>query len=836
MNRTLEVGVGGMTCAACVGRVERGLKKVDGVLDANVNLDTERAKVTFDPQRTNPGALLEQVRDAGYEARTATREFGVTGMTCANCVNRVEKALRTVDGVIRASVNLATERATVEFIPAQTTPSQLKKAVVEAGYGILEAKPDERTTDVEREARALEIERQKRVLTIAAIFSIPLFVIAMLPMIWTPAMELQMNLAPTGTWNWIMLALAAPVQFGPGWRFTRSGWKVLWSWSPDMNSLVMIGTGAAFLYSLVATVAPQIFPAGTAHTYFEAAAVVITLVLLGKYLEALAKGRTSEAMKALMALQPKTARVVRGSEELEIALEDVLEGELLRVRPGERVPVDGVIVAGSSFVDESMLTGEPIPASKSEGAKVVGGTLNQTGAFTMRATAVGADTVLERIVKLVQDAQASKPPIQGLADRVVAVFTPIVLVIALMTFFAWLIAGGETALSSALVHAVAVLVIACPCAMGLATPTSIMVGTGKAAQLGVLFRRGDALEALSQAKVIAFDKTGTLTKGKPEMTDLVVRGQGSEVRGEDDILRLVASVERVSEHPVGQAIVRAAQSRGIALVDVTDFEAVPGFGVSGRVDGRLVQVGAKRFMERLGLEVHAFSSELDRFSGDGKTVLYTAVDGRVIALMAVADTVRDGSLETIQALKNTGLHTAMVTGDSRRAADAIARGLEIGTVLAEVLPDGKANAVRTLQARGEKVAFVGDGINDAPALAQADVGIAIGTGTDVAIETADVILVSGDPRGVPNAIALSRAVMSNIRLNLFWAFAYNIVLIPVAAGALTPWTGWSLNPVLAGAAMGLSSVFVLSNALRLRSFRAPLLEKPAFRTLEPART
>ncbi len=836
MNRTLEVGVGGMTCAACVGRVERGLKKVDGVLDASVNLATERARVTFDAERTNPVELLEKVRDAGYEPRTATLEFGVTGMTCANCVNRVEKALQKVEGVLSASVNLATERATVEFIPAQTMPSQLKKAVTDAGYGILEAKPDERTADVEREARAQEIERQKRALTIAAIFSIPLFVIAMLPMIWMPAMEFQMNLAPSDTWNWIMLALAAPVQFGPGWRFTRSGWKALWSGSPDMNSLVMIGTSAAFLYSLVATIAPQIFPAGTAHTYFEAAAVVITLVLLGKYLEALAKGRTSEAMKALMALQPKTARVVRGAEELEIALEDVLEGELLSVRPGERVPVDGVITSGSSFVDESMLTGEPIPASKSEGAKVVGGTLNQTGAFTMRATAVGADTVLERIVKLVQDAQASKPPIQGLADRVVAVFTPIVLVIALITFFAWLIAGGGTALSSALVHAVAVLVIACPCAMGLATPTSIMVGTGKAAQLGVLFRRGDALEALANAKVIAFDKTGTLTKGKPEMTDFVVRGQGSEVRGEDDVLRLVASVERVSEHPVGQAIVRAAQTRGIALVNVTDFEAVPGFGVAGRVEGRLVQVGAKRYMERLGLEVNAFSSESERFSGDGKTVLYTAADGRVIALMAVADTVRDGSLETIRALKKTGLHTAMVTGDSRRAADAIARGLEIGTVLAEVLPDGKANAVKTLQARGEKVAFVGDGINDAPALAQADVGIAIGTGTDVAIETADVILVSGDPRSVPNAIALSRAVMSNIRLNLFWAFAYNIVLIPVAAGALTPWTGWSLNPVLAGAAMGLSSVFVLSNALRLRSFRAPLLEQKASQTLKPVRT
>ncbi len=830
MQKTIELGVGGMTCAACVGRVERGLKRVDGVADASVNLVTERATVRFDPDRTNAAALLDKVRDVGYEPRTATLEFGVTDMTCANCVNRVENALKKLDGVLDASVNLATERATVRFVPAQTMPSELKQAVRDAGYGILEARGDQGRTDLEREARAREIQNQKRALTIAAMFSVPLFAIAMLPMIWTPAMELQMRLAPVAVWNWIMLALAAPVQFGPGWRFLRSGWKALVSGSPDMNSLVAIGTGAAFLYSLTATAAPQIFPSGTAHTYFEAAAVVITLVLLGKYLEAIAKGRTSQAMKALMALQPKTARIVRGARELEIGLEDVALGDILIVRPGERVPVDGLIASGGSFVDESMLTGEPIPVSKTEGARVVGGSLNQTGAFTMRATAIGADTVLERIVKLVEDAQSSKPPIQGLADRVVAVFTPVVLVIALVTFLAWLVAGGPDALPNALVHAVAVLVIACPCAMGLATPTSIMVGTGKAAQLGVLFRRGDALEALSNARVVAFDKTGTLTKGKPEMTDFVAL-DGLE----DQTLRLVASLERSSEHPVGRAIVRAAQARGIAFSAVTDFEAVPGFGVVGRVDGKLVQVGAARYMDRIGLEMSALSIEAERFLRDGKTILFTAVDGLVVAVAAVSDTLRDGSFETVRALKKNGLRTAMVTGDGRAAAHAIAAALGLETVLAEVLPDGKADAVKTLQADGERVAFVGDGINDAPALAQADVGIAIGTGTDVAIETADVILVSGDPRGVPNAIALSKAVMGNIRLNLFWAFAYNTVLIPVAAGALTPWTGWSLNPVLAGAAMGLSSVFVLSNALRLRSFRAPLSLNSAPQRLEKAR-
>ena len=830
MQKTIELGVGGMTCAACVGRVERGLERVAGVMDASVNLATERAKVTFDPDRTNTAALLDKVKDAGYEPRTATLELSVTDMTCANCVNRVEKALKKLDGVLDASVNLATERATVRFIPAQTMPSELKQAVRDAGYGILETRGDQGRTDLEREARAREIQNRKRALTIAAMFSVPLFAIAMLPMIWTPAMELQMRLAPVAVWNWIMLALAAPVQFGPGWRFARAGWKALSMGSPDMNSLVAIGTGAAFLYSLAATVAPQIFPSGTEHTYFEAAAVVITLVLLGKYLEAIAKGRTSQAMKALMALQPKTARVVRGVQELEIALEDVALGEILSVRPGERVPVDGLIVSGGSFVDESMLTGEPIPVSKTEGANVVSGSLNQTGAFTMRATAIGADTVLERIVKLVEDAQSSKPPIQGLADRVVAIFTPVVLVIALITFLAWLVAGGRDALPNALVHAVAVLVIACPCAMGLATPTSIMVGTGKAAQLGVLFRRGDALEALSNARVVAFDKTGTLTKGKPEMTDFVAL-DGFE----DETLRLTASLERSSEHPVGQAIVRAAQARGIAFSAATAFSAVPGLGVVGRVDGKLVQVGAARYMDRIGLETRAISSEAERFQKDGKTVLYIAVDAQLIAVAAVADTLREGSLETVRALKKSGLRTAMVTGDGRAAAHAIAREIQIQTVLAEILPDGKADAVKTLQADGDRVAFVGDGINDAPALAQADVGIAIGTGTDVAIETADVILVSGDPRGVPNAIALSKAVMGNIRLNLFWAFAYNTVLIPVAAGALTPWTGWSLNPVLAGAAMGLSSVFVLSNALRLRSFRAPLSLKSAPQRLEKAR-
>jgi P-type Cu+ transporter len=614
-----------------------------------------------------------------------------------------------------------------------------------------------------------------------------------------------------------MLALATPVQFGPGLRFYKNGWKALRSGSPDMNSLVMIGTSAAYFYSLAVTLVPIIFPLEAQHVYFEASAVVITLILLGKYFEAVAKGHTSEAMKKLLGLQAKTARVLRGKEELEIPVDEVLPNDVIAVRPGEKIPVDGLVLSGNSYVDESTITGESIPVSKTEGAKVVGSTLNGNGIFTFKATAVGADTVLAQIIKLVETAQGSKPAIQGLADKVVAVFTPIVLVIAALTALAWIFFGGENAITFALVNTVAVLIIACPCAMGLATPTSIMVGTGKAAEMGVLFRKGDALQTLQEAKVIALDKTGTLTKGKPELTDFKVQA------GFDDaeLLALIASVEKQSEHPVAQAIVKAAEKRGTPLAEVSDFEAVPGFGVSAKVNGKLVQVGADRYMTKLGLDVSTFS-EAARLGDEGKTPLYAAVGGKLAAIIAVADPIKEGTPEAIAALHNQGFKVAMITGDNQRTAQAIAKQLGIDEVLAEVLPEGKSNAVKQLQSKGHKVAFVGDGVNDAPALAQADVGLAIGTGTDIAIETADVILMSGDLRGVPNAIALSRATLRNIKLNLFWAFAYNIILIPVAAGVLYPVNGWLLSPVLAGAAMGLSSVFVLTNALRLRGFRAPL--------------
>lgn len=823
MRKTIELGVQGMTCASCVGRVERGLKKVEGVEGASVNLATERATVTYDPALTTPQALLDKVKDVGYEPVISELQLGVQGMTCASCVGRVERALNKVEGVLDASVNLATERATVRYLPSSVSPGQLKAAVKASGYEVLESEPGKDRSDLEREAREQEVRSLRRAVTFSAVFAIPLVILAMVPMLYMPFHMWLMEYMSERTMTWIMLALALPVQFGPGLRFYRLGWKALKNRSPDMNSLVMIGTSAAFFYSLAVTLAPQIFPEGTAHVYYEASAVVITLILLGKYFEALAKGRSSEAMKKLLSLQAKTARVVRSGQELEMPTDEVLIGDLVSVRPGEKVPVDGEVIQGNSFVDESMITGEPIPVSKQAGAAVVGGTINQNGAFQFKATKIGADTALAQIIKLVESAQGSKPPIQGLADKVVSVFVPIVLGIAALTFLIWLLVGGTTALSFALVTTVAVLIIACPCAMGLATPTSIMVGTGKAAELGVLFRNGAALEGLQGVNVVAVDKTGTLTKGRPELTDLVT----ASGFGRTEVLQLVAAAEEQSEHPIARAIVDAAKKEGVAILPLESFEAVPGYGLEARVQGRLVQVGADRYMHKVGLNVGDFAAQAERLGDEGKSPLYAAIDGQLAAVIAVADPIKDGSPEAVKALHRQGLKVAMITGDNARTAQAIARQLGIDEVLAEVLPSGKSDAVKELQAKGQKVAFVGDGINDAPALAQADVGLAIGTGTDVAVETADVILMSGDLRGVPNALALSRATLRNIKLNLFWAFAYNIVLIPVAAGVLYPAFGWLLSPVLAAAAMGFSSVFVLSNALRLRSFRPPVRPGPA---------
>ena len=830
MTKTIELGVQGMTCASCVGRVERGLGKVEGVESAVVNLATERATVAYDPAVATPQALLDRIKDVGYQPVVGEIELGIQGMTCASCAGRVERGLRKVDGVLEASVNLATERATVKYLPSSVSVGQLRAAVKSAGYEVLEAQAGQDRSDLEREARERETRSLRNAVAFSAVFAVPLAIVAMVPMLVPAVNDWLMRTYGHGvmtTLNWVMLALAVPVQFGPGMRFYRLGWKALKNRSPDMNSLVMIGTSAAFFYSLVVTLAPQIFPAGTAHVYYEAAAVVITLILLGKYFEAIAKGRSSEAMKKLLSLQAKTARVVRGGQELELPTDEVLIGDLISVRPGEKVPVDGEVTLGNSFVDESMITGEPIPVAKQTGAAVVGGTINQNGAFQFKATKIGADTALAQIIKLVESAQGSKPPIQGLADKVVSVFVPIVIGIATLTFLIWMLVGGSSALSFALVTTVAVLIIACPCAMGLATPTSIMVGTGKAAELGVLFRSGTALEGLQGVNVVAVDKTGTLTKGKPELTDLVTAPGFNRT----EVLKLVAAAEEQSEHPIARAIVDAAKREGMAILPLESFEAVPGYGLEARVEGHLVQVGADRYMHQLGLNVGEFAAQAERLGDEGKSPLYAALDGQLAAVIAVADPIKEGSPEAVQALHRQGLKVAMITGDNARTAQAIARQLGIDEVLAEVLPSGKSDAVKELQAKGQKVAFVGDGINDAPALAQADVGLAIGTGTDVAVETADVILMSGDLRGVPNAYALSRATLRNIKLNLFWAFAYNIVLIPVAAGVLYPAFGWLLSPVLAAAAMGFSSVFVLTNALRLRGFQPPVRPDP-----QPVRT
>ncbi|GGO38784.1 heavy metal translocating P-type ATPase [Deinococcus humi] len=825
MTTTIELGVQGMTCASCVGRVERGLMKVEGVQSANVNLATERATVTYDPAVTTPQTLLDKVKDVGYEPVVSHIELGVQGMTCASCVGRVERGLQKVDGVLNATVNLATERASIEYLPSSVSPGQLKAVIREIGYDVLEEQAGMGREDQEREAREREVNHLRSQVLFSTVFAVPLLLLAMVPMVVPGAEDWLMNVGGDGVMaalNWVMLALALPIQFGPGRRFYRLGWTSLKHRSPDMNALVMIGTSAAFVYSVIATVAPGIFPEGTAHVYYEASGVVITLILLGKFFEAVAKGRSSEAMKKLLSLQAKTARVVRGGQELELSTDEVLVGDLISVRPGEKIPVDGQVVSGASFIDESMITGEPIPVSKQPGADVVGGTINQNGALTFRATRIGADTALAQIIKLVETAQGSKPPIQGLADRVVAVFVPVVLGIAALTFLLWLIFGGQAALSFALITTVAVLIIACPCAMGLATPTSIMVGTGKAAELGVLFKGGGALESLQAVQVVALDKTGTLTKGKPELTDLVTAHGFNRA----DVLSLVAAAEEQSEHPIARAIVDAAKNENINIAKPEAFEAVPGYGLEARVNGHVVQVGADRFMTRLGLDVSIFAAQAERLGDEGKSPLYAAVDGQLAAVIAVADPIKEGSGAAVSALHRMGLKVAMITGDNRRTANAIARQLEIDEVLAEVLPSGKSDAVKELQTKGNRVAFVGDGINDAPALAQADVGLAIGTGTDVAVETADVILMGGDLRGVPNAFALSRATLRNIKLNLFWAFAYNIVLIPVAAGVLYPTFGTLLSPVLAAAAMGFSSVFVLSNALRLRGFQPPVQSDP----------
>ncbi len=809
----IDLPITGMTCANCVRTVERTLKKTEGVSEAVVNFATEKASVTFDPAQIQVGELIQRVDKAGYGVAQATIDLPITGMTCASCVRTVERALNKQPGILNVSVNLATEKATVGYVPGAVRRGDLVRAVEAAGYGVLDLSNAAVPEDAERAAREAEIARQRRNVLIGAAFTIPLFILSMardLVMANTPMSG--MGMAPSGPFAWLLWSgwpfvfgiLATPVQVIVGRQYVVGALKALRNRSANMDTLIAMGSLAAYIYSVVVLIGLLLGTAVGEHVYFETSAVILTLITLGKLLEARAKGRTSEAIKKLMGLAPATATLLRDGQEVEVPVDDLIVGDLLIVRPGERVPVDGVVVEGRSSVDESMLTGESLPVTKSAGANVIGATVNKSGRLVVQATRVGAETALAQIVRLVEQAQASKAPIQRVADQVSGVFVPTVLVLATLTFVGWL-ALGHVGFTAAMVHAVAVLVIACPCALGLATPTAIMVGTGRGAEMGVLFKNSQALENAHRVQIVALDKTGTITRGEPSVTD-VVPASGFDA---DTLLRLAAVVERGSEHPLGQAVVAAAQAKNLMLVQPEGFESEAGRGVRANVDGRSVLVGSLRYVAEQGVDLRGLSEQIAALQSHGRTAVVAVVDGQLAGALGIADAVKDGSREAIEALRRAGLEVVMITGDNEATARAVARDVGIERVLSEVLPDQKVGAVKQLQAEGKRVAMVGDGINDAPALAQADVGIAIGTGTDIAMEASDVTLVSGDLRGVARAISLSRATMRTIYQNLFWAFVYNIILIPVAmAGALVP--------MLAAGAMAFSSVFVVSNSLRLR--------------------
>lgn len=806
------LSIEGMTCASCVGRVEKALKKVDGVEKAEVNLATEKALIHAS-QPLDRALLIKAVQRAGFDvAAIQPIELSIDGMTCASCVARVEKALKKVSGVEQANVNLATERAWIQ--PNATVSSQdLIRAIQKAGY---DAKLLQHDSNEQHDKKNLEQQQLKRDLVISLILALPVFILEMgSHMIPAFHMWVMHNIGQQQSWL-IQFALTTLVLLLPGRRFYQKGIPALLHFAPDMNSLVAVGTLAAYSFSLVATFMPQLLPEGTVHVYYEAAAVIVSLILLGRYFEAKAKGRTSQAIQHLIGMQAKTARIHRDGQIIEVPVAEVSSNTIVEIRPGERIPVDGEVIEGHSYIDESMITGEPVPVAKQIGNQVVGGTINQNGTLNIRATAIGEASVLAQIIRMVEQAQGSKLPIQALVDKVTMWFVPAVMLLAALTFIVWFIFGPEPALTFGLVNAVAVLIIACPCAMGLATPTSIMVGTGRGAEMGVLFRKGEALQLLQDVKVVAVDKTGTLTEGKPILTDFHVQS-GFDA---DQVFVLLASVEAKSEHPIALAIVQAATEKQVSLLPVTEFDSITGSGIEALVNGQRIQIGADRYMQQIGLDVSAFNAEAARLGQEGKTPIYMAIDQQLAAIVAVADPIKDTTFAAIAALHQLGLKVAMITGDNRHTAQAIAARLQIDHVVAEVLPEGKVDVVRELQQQFGRVAFVGDGINDAPALAQADVGIAIGTGTDVAIEAAEVVLMSGNLQGVPNAIALSKATIRNIRQNLFWAFIYNIALIPIAAGVLYPFAGILLSPIFAAGAMALSSVFVLGNALRLKYFQA----------------
>ncbi|MGG0742340.1 heavy metal translocating P-type ATPase [Priestia megaterium] len=791
----------GMTCAACSNRIEKGLKKIEGVKEANVNLALERSTIIFDPSKTSPQVFEEKIEKLGYGVVSEKAEFAITGMTCAACSTRIEKGLNKLEGVTKASVNLALETASVEYSPSQIAPQDITQRVEKLGYG---AKLKSEEKEEEQSYREKELSKQKGKFWFSLILSVPLLWAMVSHFTFTlfiPLPHMLMN-------PWVQLALATPVQFVVGKQFYVGAFKALRNKSANMDVLVALGTSAAYFYSLYSSLKSLGSSAHTDQLYYETSAILITLILLGKLFEANAKGRSSEAIKKMMGLQAKTAVVVRDGAEVEIPVEEVQKGEVIFIKPGEKVPVDGEIIEGQSALDESMLTGESVPVDKNVGDKVIGATLNKNGFLKIKATNIGKETALAQIIKVVEEAQGSKAPIQRLADYISGIFVPIVVGIALLTFFVWYIwiAPGEFA--PALEKLIAVLVIACPCALGLATPTSIMAGSGRAAEFGILFKGGEHLEATHKIDTILLDKTGTVTNGTPELTDVRI-AQGYK---ENELLQLVASAERLSEHPLAQALVAGIKNKGIEIQDPLSFEAIPGYGVKATVQERELLVGTRKLMNQYKVNIDTALEEMTNLEQEGKTAMLVALDGKYAGMLAVADTIKATSKEAVSRLKEMGLEVMMITGDNRQTAQAIAMQAGIEHVIAEVLPEGKAEEVKKLQQQGKKVAMVGDGINDAPALALADIGMAIGTGTDVAMEAADITLMRGDLMSIADAIEMSRKTISNIKQNLFWAMGYNTLGIPIAAvGLLAPW--------VAGAAMAFSSVSVVLNALRLQRVR-----------------
>jgi len=814
---SIRLSVQNMSCASCVGRVDKALSALPGVSDVRVNLASETAQAIVD-STDRIGEITGALDAAGYPARTKSVRLNIAAMSCASCVGRVDKALAAVPGVLNVNVNLASETATVQFVEGALELGTLLQAAKDAGYPATPV--EEATTEAPGARKAEEARALARKTLFAAALALPVFILEMGAHL-VPGMHELIGRTIGHQTSWIIqFVLTTLVLAGPGRAFYTLGFRALLKGAPDMNSLVAVGTSAAYLYSITALFAPLLLPESARAVYFEAAAVIVVLILLGRWMEARAKGRTGATIQKLLGLQARTARVMVNGEVQDVEIAQISAGDIFVVRPGERIAVDGEVIEGSARIDESMITGEPLPVAKTEGDTVTGGTVNGNGSFQFRATRVGADTTLAQIIRMVEEAQGAKLPIQGMVDRITMWFVPAVMAAALLTVGVWLIFGPSPALSYALVAGVSVLIIACPCAMGLATPTSIMVGTGRAAEMGVLFRKGDALQQLTGVDIVALDKTGTVTEGRPELTDLVL-AEGFE---RDEVLALVAAVEAQSEHPIAEAIIRTAEAEDVARHTVEAFESITGFGVRARVAGHDVLIGADRLMKREDLDFGTLAAAESDLASRGRTALFAAIDGKIAAVIAVADPVKPSSAAAIKVLHDLGLKVAMITGDKRETADAIARETGIDHVIAGVLPDGKVAALDKLRDGDKTLVFVGDGINDAPALAHADVGIAIGTGTDVAIESADVVLMSGDLRGVVNAFEVSTRTMRNIRQNLFWAFGYNVALIPVAAGVFYPAFGLLLSPVLAAGAMALSSVFVLSNALRLRRVR-PVMDE-----------